>query len=269
MYDLVDQVLCYANQHTAPELPEEVRESNVKRIITTITEILRISRIARREGLLALEEYADNYIVERNAEEIFLKKAVLFIVDGLDPEFVRQILGGSILVCGIGTFQGYLNYLCLEGILAVQAGENPRVIEEKMLAWIPLNLQIRAKQAIDQLNQTENKRDDRILREESLHMEVYNSAEARALFLSILEEKILHLSEEQLIRVIEKINVEELGALLPKVREEVRVLLFRYLTKEQIQDMLVDSFEWHRISLAEALAGITAFFQQMEKNGEI
>jgi hypothetical protein len=33
--------------------------------------------------------------------------------------------------------------------------------------------------------------------------------------------------------------------------------------------MLVDSFEWHRISLAEALAGITAFFQQMEKNGEI
>jgi Mg/Co/Ni transporter MgtE len=100
-------------------------------------------------------------------------------------------------------------------------------------------------------------------------MEVYNSAEARALFLSIIEEKILHLSEEQLIRVLEKINVEELGALLPKVREEVRTLLFRYLSKEQIQDMLVDTFEWHRMSLAEVLAGITELFQQMEKDGEI
>lgn len=263
MYKIINQVLCYANKHTAQELPEEVRESNAKRIIGVVTEILRISRVARREGLLALEEYAEKCISERTPEEIFLKKAVTLIVDGTDPEYVRDILGASILVCGTDTFQGYLYYLCLEGILDVQAGVNPRIIEEILLARLPGNMQINAKLAVEHLN---NEGYENYLDDNKLHMEVYNSAEARALFLSILEEKILHMTEDQLIRTIERIDVHQLGAFLPKARESVRALLFRYLSKAQIQEMLEDTYEWHSMSLAEALAGMTELFQQLEKN---
>ena len=89
------------------------------------------------------------------------------------------------------------------------------------------------------------------------------------MFLSILEEKILHLTEEQLIHTVERMDVQQLGAFLPKAREEVRTLLFRYLSKEQIWKMLEDTYQWNRLSLAEALAGITELFQEMERNGEI
>jgi chemotaxis protein MotA len=52
----------------------------------TIKTIIGLSNVARKEGLLALEEAANGL------EDEFLKKGVLLIVDGTDPELVRSIM---------------------------------------------------------------------------------------------------------------------------------------------------------------------------------
>ncbi|MFW5674965.1 MAG: motility protein A, partial [Acetivibrio ethanolgignens] len=52
----------------------------------TIQNIINLSNVARKEGLLALEEAANG------VEDDFLKKGILLIVDGTDPELVRGIL---------------------------------------------------------------------------------------------------------------------------------------------------------------------------------
>lgn len=169
-----------------------------------ITKIIELSNVARKEGLLALEEAAGNI------EDEFMKKGIMLIVDGTDPELVRGILEtelnsiherhktrwsfwdklGSMgpawgmigtlvgLVCmlqnmsdpsSIGpkmgvalitTFYGSVlaNWVCaptsnkmqandgsemqakeimIEGLLSIQAGENPRVIEEKLKSFLP------------------------------------------------------------------------------------------------------------------------------------
>ena len=51
-----------------------------------IKSIIDLSNIGRKDGLLALEEAANGI------EDDFLKKGVLLIVDGTDPELVRAIL---------------------------------------------------------------------------------------------------------------------------------------------------------------------------------
>lgn len=172
--------------------------------IEKIKQIIELSNVARKEGLLALEEAANN-----NIEDEFMKKGILLIVDGTDPEFVRKILeteleciedrhkssitfwenlasmgpawgmigtliglilmlkdlqdissvGPNMAVALITTFYGSLlaNWICLptaaklkekngaevmlktivvEGLLSIQAGENPRVIEEKLKSFI-------------------------------------------------------------------------------------------------------------------------------------
>ena len=172
--------------------------------IEKIKQIIDLSNVARKEGLLALEEAANSSI-----EDEFMKKGILLIVDGTDPEFVRRILetelecienrhkstitfwenlasmgpawgmigtlvglvlmladlqdissvGPSMAVALITTFYGSLlaNWICLpiaaklkekngaevmlktivvEGLLSIQAGENPRVIEEKLKSFI-------------------------------------------------------------------------------------------------------------------------------------
>jgi chemotaxis protein MotA len=159
---------------------------------------------ARREGLLAL----DNEVADIDDE--FTRKGMQLVVDGTDPEVVREImevqvdgmahrhstyadtfekgagfaptmgiigtvmglisvlknlsdpasLGPSISVAFIATLYGVgmancvflpvanklkqlsreeveLRTMTLEGILAIQAGENPRVISDKLLSFIP------------------------------------------------------------------------------------------------------------------------------------
>lgn len=169
----------------------------------TIRSIIDLSNIARKEGLLALEEAANDI------DDEFLKKGILLIVDGTDPELVRNILetelnciesrhasktsfwetmsamgpawgmigtliglinmlkklddvstiGPNMAVALVTTFYGSIlaNWICIpianklkannakeimikeimvEGILSIQAGENPRVIEEKLKSFL-------------------------------------------------------------------------------------------------------------------------------------
>ncbi|MCI8339104.1 MAG: motility protein A [Lachnospiraceae bacterium] len=171
-----------------------------------IGDIVNLSNVARKEGLLALEETANNI------EDEFLKKGIMLIVDGTDPELVRNIMetelnsvdkrhgekvgfwanwggmgpawgmigtliglvnmlynmedmskiGPNMAVALLTTLYGSLlaNWICLpisfklkmfndmeitikeimvEGLLSIQAGENPRVIEEKLKSFLAPN----------------------------------------------------------------------------------------------------------------------------------
>ena len=168
-----------------------------------IQKIIDLSNIARKEGLLSLEEAAGDL------DDEFMKKGILLIVDGTDPELVRGIMetelvstedrhktkitfwedlgamgpawgmigtliglvnmlyemddpttiGPSMAVALITTLYGSLlaNWICapvagklksnnaneimikeiiIEGLLSIQAGENPRVIEEKLKSFL-------------------------------------------------------------------------------------------------------------------------------------
>lgn len=168
-----------------------------------IRKIIELSNIARKEGLLSLEEAASDLADD------FLKKGILLIVDGTDPELVRAIMetelnsvesrhkerigfweglgsmgpawgmigtlvglinmlqkmedvaavGPNMSVALITTLYGSLlaNWICIpvaakmkanngseimvkeimiEGLLSIQAGENPRVIEEKLKSFL-------------------------------------------------------------------------------------------------------------------------------------
>ena len=168
-----------------------------------IQKIIDLSNVARKEGLLSLEEAAGEI------EDEFLKKGIMLVVDGTDPELVRAIMetelasveerhkdkigfwdglgamgpawgmigtliglinmlaklsdpssiGPSMAVALVTTLYGSLiaNWLCnptaaklkvnndeeirikeitVEGLLSIQAGENPRVIEEKLKSFL-------------------------------------------------------------------------------------------------------------------------------------
>lgn len=169
-----------------------------------IIDIITLANIARKEGLLSLEEYADNL------DDEFLSKGIMLIVDGTEPDLVRNIMETELLYLEerhangqrlfetaasyapafgmIGTLIGLINMLrtiddpstigpsmsvalvttfygvvlanvvflplarklkarnneeilakelIVEGLLSIQAGENPRIIEEKLKTFIP------------------------------------------------------------------------------------------------------------------------------------
>ena len=169
----------------------------------TIHKIIDLANVARKEGLLQLEEAASDI------DDDFLKKGIMLIVDGTDQELVSSILeteldcieqrhskiysfwdnlaamgpawgmigtliglvnmlynmddmssiGPNMAVALLTTLYGSLiaNWICvpisnklklqnndeyqlreiiIEGLLSIQAGENPRVIEEKLKSFL-------------------------------------------------------------------------------------------------------------------------------------
>ncbi len=168
-----------------------------------IKQVMNLANVARKEGLLSLEEAAGN------VEDAFLKKGIMLVVDGTDPELVRAIMetemdaietrhkdgktfwenlgamgpawgmigtliglvnmlknlsdaaaiGPAMAVALLTTLYGSMlsNWICtpvanklgmrnaeemaikgiqVEGLLSIQAGENPRVIEEKLKSYL-------------------------------------------------------------------------------------------------------------------------------------
>ena len=178
-------------------------KSPTQNVPEMIAKIIDLSNVARKEGLLSLEEVASEL------DDEFLKKGILLIVDGTDPELVRAIMetelvsteerhktkinfwqdlgamgpawgmigtliglilmlqkmsdasaiGPAMSVALVTTFYGSVlaNWICtpvssklkaynseeimlkeimIEGLLSIQAGENPRVIEEKLKSFL-------------------------------------------------------------------------------------------------------------------------------------
>ncbi|WFD11683.1 flagellar motor protein [Tepidibacter hydrothermalis] len=177
------------------------RGSNPNEVIESMIEL---ANKARKEGLLALEESS------AGIDDDFIKKGVMLVVDGTDPDLVRTLLeteldflderhksgqglfetmGSFAPAFGmVGTLIGLINMLkklddpssigpamsvallttfygsflanmifipianklkvksreetlereiIVEGLLSIQAGENPRIIEEKLKAFLP------------------------------------------------------------------------------------------------------------------------------------
>ena len=83
-----------------------------------------LAEIARREGILALDEMV------QGAGDAFLTKAVRLAVDGTEPELIQAILGTwmeSLLHEQDVKFRKVL-----EGIMSIQSGDNPRIVEQKL-----------------------------------------------------------------------------------------------------------------------------------------
>jgi chemotaxis protein MotA len=185
-----------------PKLIARAMRTPPDRRLELVEELVKLAETARRDGLLALENYP--------LDDPFLKRAVMMVVDGTDPELTGQILhadveamaarhqraysmfttmGGFAPTMGIiGTVMGLVHVLSslenpdhlgpaiavaflatlygvasanllwlpignklklrskeeveerqliIEGILGIQAGENPRMLREKLIVLLP------------------------------------------------------------------------------------------------------------------------------------
>jgi flagellar motor component MotA len=98
---------------------------------------LKCSELARREGLLALEdELCEEKINERDIFEYGLH----FALDGTDMMIIRDILS-NIIRQERDEYSAKLKKMQLEAVLSIQAGDHTRVIHHKLNSFtdIPIN----------------------------------------------------------------------------------------------------------------------------------
>ena len=150
MEELLFKELRESNKMIQTKLDEEQKKECYNLLAATTEKVLELCNLARKEGLLALEEETQN--LEELQNEKHLKSMMMLIVDGTDPELVEEISTARMFASNMQGAEE-LNYLImLIGCLSLQRGENPRIIEEKLLALLP-------KEAVDVYRERQKKKE--------------------------------------------------------------------------------------------------------------
>ncbi len=100
-----------------------------KECLELLNSLLEFSSIQRNYGLLRLEAEIEKF------SSNFMRKALELVVQGVEPNYIRTILQNYIIV---GDYKGKAllkRILITEGVLSIQAGENPLLIREKLSSY--------------------------------------------------------------------------------------------------------------------------------------
>jgi len=104
--------------------------ADLKKLKPHVEFFINLAEKARREGLLSLEDDIPGY------QDTMLREGLQLIVDGTDPEYVRSIIEKRIL---LGCSKGLdlrRELITLEGILAIQSGDNPRIMRVLLSSFL-------------------------------------------------------------------------------------------------------------------------------------
>ena len=108
----------------------------VKKYNDIVERALTFAKKARREGLLALDEEADQ---DRIDERDIFEYGIRFVVDGTDAEIVEKILS-NIIKQEKDENMFILKTIQKEAALSIQAGVNPRSIYYLLNSYTDITL---------------------------------------------------------------------------------------------------------------------------------
>jgi hypothetical protein len=112
---------------------------NDQMLFDTLETIKQCSMVARREGLLSLEEYS--YEIDDSFPGVkYLRHMILLVVDDTDPKLLEDVCICRYCSSKLSDYSALQYLMMLVGILDIQNLENPHVIEEKLKFMLPEEL---------------------------------------------------------------------------------------------------------------------------------
>ncbi|MBP7582548.1 MAG: hypothetical protein KBA61_00855 [Spirochaetes bacterium] len=108
------------------QCPRDKKKESIKLMETLVV----LAEKSRKMGLLVLEDDL------ANLKDTFLKKGLQMVIDGTDPVVVRDVLRTRMLSSGLKGANLLNNVLILEGVVAIQAGDNPRIVADKLSCFL-------------------------------------------------------------------------------------------------------------------------------------
>lgn len=241
------------------DLPQKKAEAMAGRAAASIAKLLTYSDVARKHGLLSLE-----YLAEHE-EDDFLKKTMLLIVDGTDADLIWTIMFSDYLSKFLyrSPQERLTALLSLNGALAIQEGDNPHVIEGRLLALAPEGTQ---EYLDDELKKQESFMKDF---EEAQKPKPGNFAKAARIVEQPVygpDERILELTDKALRRL----DPEDLAFLLPEVPDIAVVTVLSRLSGEAVShifDAQDDPMLSEAMAESAGVVGRDASPEELAKSG--
>ncbi|MBQ9607043.1 MAG: hypothetical protein IJV16_07690 [Lachnospiraceae bacterium] len=105
-----------------------------KALLETCRQIIDIAFVVRREGLPVLEAFT------HKIEDKSIAAMIMYAIDGTSSEILEDICWSKYFASELKGYDALIYMLWLKGVLAMQEGENPIVINERLKAMLPPDL---------------------------------------------------------------------------------------------------------------------------------
>lgn len=204
--------------------------------------IIKYSEKVRKHGLLSLEPEIDK------SQSFLMRKALQFVVDGVEPTYIRTILQNYIYVGNYHGSELLERLLITEGILSIQAGENPILIREKLSSFFGEEF---ASEIDNFFGNDSNSRNEKI----QSYIETIKDLKPLSPSTSLLETPIQKLDDRSLQRLLRDIDIQFLlpalkGAsgkvqehIIKNISKKIAIILIEELTisKEPAPHLIIES----------------------------
>jgi len=182
--------------------------------LSLVSELIALSKVARRNGLLALVPYA-----EENAS-FLLRKGLQLVVDGVNPQVTREVLESYILAGDYSGKELLERCIVLEGVAAIQKGLHPKVAKEFLLSFLGEESYTIFEKEFDDRNRN------------TLEMYLQKLEDTTANKESGLDTIILKLNNDEIEKFLMEINTGDLAKALKSLGGKAQIRLFNNLSQK-------------------------------------
>jgi hypothetical protein len=107
-------------------------------VIKAVKNVLVFNQLARKEGLLYLEECCES--IDKETEEKYFAELLTLVIDGIDQELVIEYALSRYFGANLIGHEGIIYLIYFKGTLMIQAGNSPVIIEQILEAMLPENV---------------------------------------------------------------------------------------------------------------------------------
>lgn len=222
-------------------LSEAEKEQKNELVLGAVNRIIELAILARKEGLLALEEAVEH--LEGDSGKKYLKNIIMLVVDGTEPEDIAQIGMSRYYSSLTENYEAITLLLYLEGGLSIQRGDNPRIIEEKVKAMLPNELYEKFTFMQDE-EQKRKEQEVEATRIERLcgKKEIWKPKDHGLYVMKLVDYVICDMSDKKIQRILREIDIYQLALVMKGMSGEARRHIFGNLS-ERLAKLVAEDME--------------------------
>jgi len=247
MRDFIFSELRSCNEEIREATDNQKKEEGMMELAAAVKTMYMLCGVARREGLLSLENKAME--LEEEKPYSYLKGMIMLIVDGTDPELVEEVCLAKYYAEGMRGFKGLTYLVYMIGILGIQASDNPRIIEEKLLAFVPdETVEIYRKE--EEQPETDEKKEDKQDKIDLSVVEKYYEGDIalepednRYFLIKVTDHILRTLDDRGIQRFLREIDNHTLSMAMKGLSGEARHSVFKNLSK-RLSVMIAEEMDY-------------------------
>lgn len=246
-------------------------KQNETMLLETVYKIMELGLLARKEGLLALEEAVNDISLESQEEE--LQQLITLLVDGTEPDILEGIGWSRYYSRLYHDYQALKYFIYLEGTLSIQAGDNPRILEEKLKAMLPRELYIKytAEQREKELEK-EKQEKQHLIENLCKGERLWNVTERGYYVFKLTDYIVCELSDKGLQRAMREIDNLVLTVAMKGMNGKARRHIFDNLSERlgnMIAEDMINMVPIRAVDILDASQKILAVIIRLIERGEI